>query len=184
MDYNQRYYGNDMYDDVYYIDTRRTSSGWKKGCHMTTPRDKPYAMTVDDLHKMYVFGGNRILRSRDYVTPWAEVFDSKIRVLGCDKSCFPQTGYNYDDIPTPQEFLVSLGNSKLAVIWSGYRDGYVASFHLKAMSQKKRQARIASTSNDINSSNNNNNNGAKEENKKAKKKNRKRVRNKKKKQVQ
>ncbi|KAG5563726.1 hypothetical protein RHGRI_000057 [Rhododendron griersonianum] len=152
MDYNQRsYYGNDMYDDVYYIDTHRPSSGWKKGCPMTTPRDRPYAVTVDDLHKMYVFGGKGILRRRDDVTPWAEVFDSKDgilycmenwrrpgimygldvsnpqnqiqRVLGCDNSCLPQEGYNYDD-PAAKEFMVSLGNSKLAVIWSGYRDGF------------------------------------------------------------
>ncbi|KAG5563730.1 hypothetical protein RHGRI_000061 [Rhododendron griersonianum] len=44
------------------------------------------------------------------------------KVLGCDKSCFPQTGY---DGPAPKEFMVSLGNSKLAVVWSGYRDGFV-----------------------------------------------------------
>ncbi|KAI8570095.1 hypothetical protein RHMOL_Rhmol01G0006800 [Rhododendron molle] len=44
------------------------------------------------------------------------------RVLGCDKSCFPQTGY---DDPAPELFMVSLGNSKLAVVWSGYGDGFV-----------------------------------------------------------
>ncbi|KAG5563727.1 hypothetical protein RHGRI_000058 [Rhododendron griersonianum] len=207
--------------DVYYIDTRHPSSGWKEGCPMTRPRVDPYAVTVDDLHKMYVFGGIR--ESPDGVSPWAEVFDGQTgpegnwstalrnvedipyeicghvvmddkktillhavrerpclysydiesdtwgiysesslgdytmtssafvdgilyfmdnwqrpgimygldvsnpqnqiqRVLGCDNSCFPETGY---DDPAPEEFMVSLGNSKLAVVWSGHRDGFV-----------------------------------------------------------
>lgn len=73
MDSTRRPYNNgspDGYDDVYYIDTRRPSSGWKEGCPMTRPRQHPYAVTVDDLHKMYVFGG-----IRHGVSPWAEVFD-------------------------------------------------------------------------------------------------------------
>lgn len=31
--------------------------GGTEGCPMRRPREHPYAVTVDDLHKMYVFGG-------------------------------------------------------------------------------------------------------------------------------
>lgn len=44
------------------------------------------------------------------------------KVLGCHKYCLPQTDY-YDSFE--EGFMVSLGNSKLAVVWSGYRDGFV-----------------------------------------------------------
>ncbi|KAG5564594.1 hypothetical protein RHGRI_000698 [Rhododendron griersonianum] len=56
-----------LQDDVYYIDTRSPSDGWKKGCPMKKARHNLFPVTVDG--KLYVLGKN------------GEVFDER-------KSCW------------------------------------------------------------------------------------------------
>ncbi|KAI8570092.1 hypothetical protein RHMOL_Rhmol01G0006500 [Rhododendron molle] len=189
-------------DDVFYMDTRRPSCGWKKGCPMTRPRDTPYAVTVDG--KMYVLGcivgrgydmmshrglrcstvcghavtdnkrkilfhgcreqhprlysydiesdtwgiysesslGNHGISSSAFVDGILYCMDRNFpgiygldvsnpenqiqKVLGCDQCCLPHEWY--EGCLREDEFMVSLGNSSLAVIWPACRrdpDGHL-----------------------------------------------------------
>ncbi|KAH7850024.1 hypothetical protein Vadar_026636 [Vaccinium darrowii] len=97
---------NSLNDDVYYIDTRRPSGGWKKGCSMKKPRSHPYSLTVD--RKLYVLGSTFDPANLHDEPPYAEAFDereSRWTELPADMDPLPSLICGHAVLDNPKRFL-------------------------------------------------------------------------------